>query len=107
MATKREHKVGPGTGYETDGTNYWLAPGLVDAWGAIQDQGMALDAVLATVTRTVAEARARVEAQRRHWWDTVYKDLGLDTSIVYSISRGEGKLSPVVKPSDDAPEGGE
>lgn len=101
MATKREHKVGPGYGYETDGTNYWLAPGLVGEWGVIQDQERALDAVLAAVTRTVAEARCQVEAQRRRWWDTVYKELGLDKSTVYWFNRIEGKLTPVAKDSAD------
>ena len=94
---KHEHKVGPGYGYETDGANYWLAPGLVDAWGTIQDQERGLDAVLEAVTRTVAEARRYVEAQRRRWWDTVYKDLELDKSVLYSFNRIEGKLSPAVK----------
>ena len=97
MATEREHKIGPGYGYETDGTHFWLAPGLVDDWGAIQDQERALDAVLAAVTRTVAEARCQVEAQRRRWWDTVYKDLELDKSVIYSFNRIEGKLTPPVE----------
>ncbi len=92
---KREHKVGPGYGYDTDGTTYWLAPGLLEQWGTIQDQERALDAVLVAVTRTVAESRCLTEQQRRKWWDTVYRDLELNKNVLYSINRIEGTLTLV------------
>ncbi len=94
---KRERKVGQGTGYETDGVNYWLAPKYVESWGLIQDQERALDSVLEQAVRTVADARRYVEAARRKWWDGVYEDLELDKTVVYQFSRIERKLSPVVK----------
>jgi len=98
----RVRKVGLSTGYETDGTNYWLAPTHVDAWGEIQDEAIALDAIIAATLQTVAEVRRRVEARRRRWWDSVYRDLGLDQSVPYSFNRMEGRLSPapVDKPNE-------
>ena len=93
----REHKVGPGTGYETDGANYWLAPALINAWGLIQDQERALDAIIEATVRTVAQARCHVEAERRRWWDRVYADLELDNTITYGFNRIDGRVAPVEK----------
>lgn len=94
---KREHKVGQGTGYETDGTSFWLAPKHVEAWGAIQDQERSLDCIIEAVVRTVADARVHVEAARRKWWDGVYADLELDKAVAYQFNRIEKRLSPVAK----------
>ncbi len=94
---KRERKVGQGTGYETDGTSFWLAPKHVESWGLIQDQERSLDSVLEQAVRTVADARRYVEAARRKWWDAIYDDLELDKAVVYQFSRIEGRLSPVAK----------
>lgn len=91
---KRERKMGKSTGYETDGESFWLAPGLVDDWGAIQDQERALDSIVIAMTNSVANARIHVEALRRKWWDRIYSDLELDTSVRYTFNRLERKLAP-------------
>lgn len=103
--SKREHKAGKNTGYETDGVSYWVAPMYVESWKKLEDQQFAWDAIVATTVSAVAKAKTMLRAEQRRWWESLIADLGMDASKQYACDMLEGRVYPVGdKPGKEAGE---
>ena len=94
--TRRVHKAGKTSGYETDGESYWLAPMFKDQFDALIDEHEAINSLVAVIQSHAADRFASINKRKRALWNRVLEDLGIErgSGVMYSYSYNDGRISP-------------
>ncbi len=107
--SKRTHGVmkdvsgAVGTGYDTDGTSFWLAPILHDEIMEIQDEIGAANGMLEQANMAAQKVFTRLIKRRRAWWDKVLEGLSIprDARAKYRYNYLDRSISPIEAEDED------
>lgn len=105
----RQHKVGnnnlsggSGSGYATDGKDFWIAPNHSTVIADLEAEEYGLTQLQRNTDNYVAETYTVIRKRYQHWWDTMTAELGLDhAKNTYTYSRIERRIITTPKKTDD------